>query len=335
MFRVIFFVFALSIPLYTHAGILSSLLGLPAAADTKDLAVVIMNSPQNMPLLKAVVNSDPSAARGGGDILVESDGVLVSDIGPDGVHEGLGSKDVTGVIHTYTVKESDSLSEIAALYDVSVNTILWANDVKDPKTIRPGDTLIILPVSGVRHVVKSGDTLQSLSKKYSGDVDDIVAYNRLIVGADLVPGETVVIPGGEVAAPPVPKKVPAKSGSTGGGILSASGYFTRPISTGKTQGLHGYNGIDFGAPEGTTVRAAAAGTVILARGGGGWNGGYGNYIVVKHANGMQTLYAHLSSITVSVGAPVKQGQAIGSSGNTGKSTGPHLHFEVRGGKNPF
>jgi murein DD-endopeptidase MepM/ murein hydrolase activator NlpD len=102
----------------------------------------------------------------------------------------------------------------------------------------------------------------------------------------------------------------------------------------KSQGIHGYNGVDLAAPTGTQVLAAASGQVLISRF-GGWNGGYGNYIVIKHSNGTQTLYAHNSANYVSVGQWVSQGDVIGLVGNTGKSTGSHLHFEVRGAKNPF
>src|SRR5690606_1590516 len=101
-----------------------------------------------------------------------------------------------------------------------------------------------------------------------------------------------------------------------------------------TQGLHGYNGIDLGAPVGTGVYASAGGSVILAKS-SGWNGGYGNYIIISHDNGTQTLYSHLSSVNVSLGQRVSQGDLIGAVGSTGKSTGPHLHFEVRGASNPL
>jgi murein DD-endopeptidase MepM/ murein hydrolase activator NlpD len=102
-----------------------------------------------------------------------------------------------------------------------------------------------------------------------------------------------------------------------------------------TQGLHGYNGIDIGAPSGTGILASAAGTVIIANRSGGWNGGYGNYIVIQHDNGTQTLYAHASRIYATAGQRVAQGALIGAVGRTGKATGPHLHFEVRGATNPF
>ena len=102
-----------------------------------------------------------------------------------------------------------------------------------------------------------------------------------------------------------------------------------------SQRLHGANAVDFAHPVGGTVLAAASGTVIVAKGRGSYSGGYGNYIVINHSNGVQTLYAHLSAVEVTAGQVVTQGQEIAKSGNTGKTTGPHLHFEVRGAKNPF
>jgi murein DD-endopeptidase MepM/ murein hydrolase activator NlpD len=122
------------------------------------------------------------------------------------------------------------------------------------------------------------------------------------------------------------------TGATG----SASGSgFTHPApGSVKSQGIHGYNAVDLAGGMGSAIRAAADGEVIVARP-SGWNGGYGNYIVIRHSNGVQTLYAHLSSLNVGVGSYVSQGQTIGGMGNTGRSTGTHLHFEVRGGRNPF
>jgi len=110
----------------------------------------------------------------------------------------------------------------------------------------------------------------------------------------------------------------------------------RPLVGGvRTQGVHGYNGVDLGAAEGTPFMASAPGEVIVARA-SGWNGGYGQYIVIRHDNGTQTLYAHASGIVVGIGQRVVQGQVIGYVGSTGRSTGPHLHFEIRGGpRNPF
>jgi len=124
----------------------------------------------------------------------------------------------------------------------------------------------------------------------------------------------------------------AKLRDVGGPVFE--GYYMRPADGRKTQGLHGYNGIDIGGAVGDPVYAAADGEVIISRS-GGWNGGYGNYIVLRHANGTQTLYAHNNKNLVSITDVVVKGQIIGLVGSTGKSTGPHLHFEIRGAKNPF
>lgn len=236
-----------------------------------------------------------------------------------------------GRISLYAVRAGDTLSEIAEMYSVSVNTIAWANDISAKAALKEGQLLVILPVSGIRHTVAKGETIQSIAKKYKGDAEEIVLFNGL-EGAKLAIGQVVIIPNGQIAPtsssgssgkPPVP----------GSGGPSYAGYYLRPIKGIRTQGLHAYNAIDIGAPVGTSVVAAAEGQVVISR--GGWNGGFGNYLVIEHPNKTQTLYAHLSSNLVVTGQSVTQGQLIGLSGSTGKSTGPHLHFEVRGAKNPF
>ncbi len=234
----------------------------------------------------------------------------------------------SGQISIYTVREGDTIGAIAEMFDVSANTIRWANDLKS-NTLRVGQELAILPISGVRHTVKSGDTLQSLSSKYKADLNDILSYNNLSLGAKLKVGDVVIIPDGVVMTSS------GKPGSTVGQVRVVSGFYSRPIVGGvKTQGIHGHNGVDIGSPVGTPVVASASGKVILSRT-GGYNGGYGTYIVISHSNGTQSLYAHLSSNYVSVGETVEQGEVIGSVGLTGKTTGPHLHFEIRGARNPF
>ena len=221
------------------------------------------------------------------------------------------------------------------MYGVTTNTILWANDLKSG-TIREGQELVILPVTGLRYTVQKGDTLASLAKKYNADQDEIAKYND-IDGA-LSAGMSIIIPDGEIAlSAPVRNTSTSKTSPLrGAGGMTLSGYYSWPVAGGVlTQGLHGYNGIDIGAPSGTGILAAAGGTVIIAKDGGGWNGGYGNYIVIQHDNGTQTLYGHASKVYVKSGQRVAQGTAIGAVGRTGKATGPHLHFEVRGATNPF
>jgi murein DD-endopeptidase MepM/ murein hydrolase activator NlpD len=225
------------------------------------------------------------------------------------------------------------------MFDISANTILWANDLASAKDVHPGDTLLILPVSGIQHKVKSGETLASLAKTYDGDVNDIASFNGLDASAGLEVGSTVIIPGGEIKAAPAKSSSSSSGGRTAPGpsrsLPAISGYFGNPLPGGIiTQGIHGNNGVDIGAPAGTPVYAAASGTVISAKV-GGYNGGYGNVVIISHANGTQTLYAHFSSVAVSAGAHVNEGDMIGRVGTTGRSTGNHLHFEVRGAKNPF
>lgn len=232
-------------------------------------------------------------------------------------------------ISVYEVKKGDTLGMVAELHGVSKNTIMWANDLKSEK-LTPGDVLIILPITGVRHTVKKGDTVASIAKKYKGDKEDIAKYNGIAADAKLAVGDIVLVPEGEIQS-----VAPTRSGSLTSANSTLSGFFTRPVIGGrKTQGIHGHNGIDIAASVGTTVYAAADGQVIAAKS-SGYNGGYGSMIIIKHNGNIQTVYAHLSSVQVSVGQYVAKGQAIGAVGNTGRSTGPHLHFEVRGAKNPF
>ncbi len=237
------------------------------------------------------------------------------------------------------------------------------------KAIKFGDKLVILPVSGVEYTVKSGDTLQKVATKYKGDLDTIAEFNNLSDNSKLTVGDVIIIPDGQLSAsesgPVIRQSSGSASGSNGtvhvgpGGTSpwasgampppgsapaigtrgsespTIIGYFERPILGGvKTQGIHGHNAVDLSAPVGTPIMAAAGGEVIVAKS-GGWDGGYGSYIEIQHPNGTQTLYAHLSHVLVSVGETVAQGQVIGKLGDTGDSTGPHVHFEIHGAQNPF
>lgn len=240
-------------------------------------------------------------------------------------------------ISVYEVKKGDTLQDVAELFGVTVNTIVWANDLKS-RTITKGDTLIILPITGIKHSVKKGDTITSVAKKYRADAEDVASYNGLAVLAPLSVGDTVIVPDGEIEVAQVakPKTVTKKPRVLNSYTYTApSGFLVRPISGGRrSQGIHGHNGVDLASSIGTPVFAAASGRVIVAKM-GGYNGGYGNMIIITHEKGVQTVYAHLNDIYITSGQTVTQGQTIGELGNTGKSTGPHLHFEVRGAKNPF
>ncbi len=294
---------------------------------------------QTAPLLQAATNLDPNPARGGADLNIIENKALVAESGVGGGFVEIINRK-NDAISIYEVKEGDTLSQIADMFGVSVNTIKWANNLENGSY--PGQSLVILPISGIKHTVKSGGTIADIAKKYNADAKEIALFNGLSIESQLAVGDELIVPNVDLAQAEPKKtttsKATAKATAAKSAPSTASGssdWMIKPVSGVRTQGIHGYNGIDIAAPVGTPMYAAAAGSVIIANSGGGWNGGYGNYVVIKHANGAQTLYAHMNSVAVTVGETVSQGTNIGTVGNTGKSTGAHLHFEVRGAKNPF
>ena len=326
-------------PTLTHAGFFSFLSEV-FTTNSEAFSSESKQNSQTIALLEAPVSS--SLSVGGGDVEIVDQSAIAPAIDSAG---GIGADAhfSNGQISLYVVRKGDSLSQIAKMFGVSVNTILWANDLSKA-TISEGQTLVILPITGVSHTVKQGDTIESIAKKYKSDAEEIRLFNELAKDAKLSAGDIVIVPDGEIAKiqPKVDaysKSVPPSSyGSSKNPLPNrsvADGYFIRPIVGGrKTQGIHGYNGVDLAAPVGTPLIASASGKVIVAKT-TGWNGGYGMYVVIAHSNGTQTLYAHMSLVSVYAGMDVVQGQVIGKVGSTGKSTGPHVHFEIRGAKNPF
>jgi len=235
-------------------------------------------------------------------------------------------------VFEYVVQNDDSISSIAEKYNISVNTILWANELSSKSTIKAGQKLVILPVSGVLYNVKSGDTLGEIAEVFKGDADEIVEFNNLSDEGDIFVGDILIIPGGKMPA--------QKATYTASQVPIGSSYFICPHSSCHiTQGLHWYNAIDFGGKCGDPIIAAAGG--IVQRVAFGWNGGAGNYVRVLHPNGVVTMYGHLQAILVESGQPVSQGEIIALMGGkpgmagAGISTGCHVHFDVRGSRNPF
>jgi LysM repeat protein len=283
---------------------------------------------QTVALLEAPLNINPFPATGGADITIVENSALLSDNDPvGGLSENLKNAPSSDQISIYIVRQGDTLGGIAKMFGVSVNTIRWNNDISG-STITPGQTLTILPISGVRHTVKKGDTVGSIAKLYKGDVGDIERYNNITADTKLSIGDIVIVPDGEMRS----------SGGSQVQFVTNSkvfeGYYMRPVPGPKTQGIHGHNAVDLAPPYGTSVVAAAEGTIIVSRI-GGWNGGYGIYVVIQHPNGTQTLYSHMSKNYAVIGQHVNQGEVIGNVGATGEATGPHLHFEIRGARNPF
>jgi len=330
----LFFVYAMIFaPLVSNAGIFSSVLALFESKKAQNATSLYVNdtNSQKISILDAPLNFDPEAGRGGAEITTVGDSALLSQTGPSGSITDIKDVPKSGQISVYVVREGDTLSQIASIFGVSTNTILWANDIPSNGTIRVGQVLTILPISGVRHEVKKGETLRSIVSTYKGHLEEVMSYNGLTSDSLLAVGDIVMIPDGEIKAVTT-KQVSRPTSSSG---PSYDGYYLRPISGGtRTQGIHGYNGVDLATYAGAPIFAAADGVVIVSKN-SGWNGGYGNYVVIKHSNGTQTLYAHNSENIVYVGQNVVKGQVVGYIGSTGKSTGPHLHFEIRGAKNPF
>jgi len=232
-------------------------------------------------------------------------------------------------IITYTVQAGDTVQSIATFFKLEPTTIMWANPaVEDaPDLLRIGQEVVILPVDGAYHKVVEGDTLESISEAYKVEPEDITAceYNHLEPpDYPIVEGMWLIIPGGE--KPYVPKLVTAYTGPVPEGARG-TGRFQWPVLGRITQGYwYGHRAIDVGAPTGSAILAADGGFVSFA----GWTDvGYGYLVVIDHANGFATYYAHMSNIYVFVGQAVERGQVIGAVGSTGWSTGPHLHFEVR------
>lgn len=233
----------------------------------------------------------------------------------------------------YEVKSGETLSQIAQKFGLDTDTIKWANGLTSD-SIKPAQSLKILPVSGIAHEVKSGDTLESVAKKYSAEPQAIVdfPFNDLPDDFRLKIGQVLIVPDGvppETKAPAKPRPQYLASGPSSPTFNApGGGNFIWPTSGGVSQYFAWYHpGVDIPNRSAPAVAAADGGTVITA----GWpdNYGYGNRVVIDHGNGYQTLYAHLSNIYVSNGQTVSRGQAVGQMGSTGRSTGTHLHFEIR------
>ena len=351
-----------------QVGLFSFVAGLigagQASADTQNSSVdSSTTNSQNMSILQAASNPNPNP-NNCADISPVNGTIL-----DPGISSSLASSCGTSntQISTYIVSSGDTISSVAHMFNVSVNTILWANGLTGKSVLQTGQTLVILPISGINYIVKKGDTLKGIAKKYGGDhptdtLADILSYNDVTIDSQLTIGQAIIIPSAEMSTTDTSQIQPRKN-LTGIDSRSLSNdeplldniknwptypscnyatvgcYYLRPIQGGHiSQKLHGHNAVDLAAPVGTPIVASADGTVIISRITGGWNGGYGNFVVVSHSNGTQTLYAHMSPKAAGIvyaGEHVNQGQLIGYIGMTGHTTGPHIHFEIRGAQNMF
>lgn len=233
-------------------------------------------------------------------------------------------------VENYTVKGGDTLEVIAKRFDISIDTIKWANDLKGD-IIKPGQTLKIPPVTGIVHKVASGETIYSIAKKYKTEAQNIVnfPFNDFadLDTFSLTAGQVLYVPGGVIEEKPVYTPTQFITSIQAG--THGPSNFIWPTSGIITQYPAWYHmALDIANSGGPPVLAADSGTVAYA---GCLNWGYGCHVVIDHGNGYQTLYGHLSSYVPNTGDPVSQGQQIGMMGSTGRSSGIHLHFEIRSG----
>ena len=289
---------------------------------------------QNLHFLESSMNPDVKNVNDCTSVDMD-DGALV----PSTCDMGSGLENSSnGEMRVYEVQAGDTLSEIAKDFDVSMNTIKWENNLTS-NTLKVGQKLNILPTTGVKHIVKKGDTIERIAAKYDADVEDIKVFNGLSGNSSLKQGDILYIPNGIIKAIVVTEKPSSiKRPVVDTSTPVASGYYMKPAS-GPITSPYGsrrrafHYGVDIGAARGTPVLASAEGVVVetlgsCREGRSSCGGRYGNYIVVAHNNGTTTRYAHLQKVSVSVGETVGQGERIGLTGNTGHSTGPHLHFQI-------
>ena len=245
---------------------------------------------------------------------------------------GGSSEETRKEITDYSVIVGDTPESIAKNFNISVNTLLWANDLSRNSILKVGQKLIVLPVSGVVHLVQNGDTIGQIAKNYKVKVDDIIAFNNLVNEGDIFIGDSLVIPDGVKPQKSIPFVV---------NVPLADNFFIFPAEGHISQGLHFYNAVDLANKCGTPIYAAASGIVQRAISNGKWNLGMGNHITILHSNGTVTYYGHLMNLFVKSGDSVSVGDRIGLMGGepgmlgAGKSTGCHVHFQVSGAKNPL
>lgn len=231
-------------------------------------------------------------------------------------------------VQTYKVVKGDTVSGIAQKFGLKTESVLWSNDLGENDTIQEGQELLIPSVDGIIYKVEKGDTVWEIASEHSASVDDIVKANPEVDSGSIQPGQVVLIPGGQ----PVARQQLAFRGGGSrashqfgswpvyGPVTDPFGWRIHPVY--GTESFH--DGMDIGVPIGTPVQSEASGTVTMA----GWYGSYGISVRVDHGGGIVTQYSHLSKALVAVGEKVTAGEEIAYSGNTGVSTGPHVHFMV-------
>lgn len=270
-----------------------------------------------------------------GDVLVADDSGYLVKLSPQTeTASRIGMSDYA----VHTVTSGETLSAIASLYGIKVETLMWENGIGNANALRIGQSLLIPPVDGVGYKVKSGDSLEKIAKTYDVSVEAITAQNAIENGV-IQKGQLLFLPGAKPIAPPT--NIANRNSSTytntrinaspSSAVPSVGKIFIYPTRGNVTQGFRGgHYALDIADRSKPPIWAAGAGTVEKVST-GTWGGGYGNHVIINHGNGVKTLYGHMDSVGVSVGQEVNQGDVLGIMGNTGRvygATGIHLHWEV-------
>jgi LysM repeat protein len=265
-------------------------------------------------------SSDQIALSQGGEALIKP---TISPFGEEDKPESTTPKSTHKEIQSYIVQSGDTIGAIATKFGVSVNTILWENNLSLSSYIRPGDKLTILPTTGVSYSVRSGDTLGAIARSYGTTIEKIMEYNNLESASNLKVRQKIIIPDGKLGYSSLAR---SKSIYSSSDSSPSTKNFLWPSSSKRiTQYYHWrHHAIDIGAKTGTPIYASRGGRIERS----GWSTGYGYNIVINHGGGVKTLYAHASALHVKRGDQVEQGQVIGAVGSTGWSTGPHIHYEI-------
>ncbi len=290
--------------------------GFLALAAILSAGAVTLGNIRKFPVSSSLVLPDEDSAQA----------ALMAYISPEQLQNPAQSKEklpplpVTLSIKTYTVRSGDSIATLAKRFGLRADTIIAMNNLQSQSSIKAGLTLRIPNMDGIIHKVRKGENLSTIAKAYGADMTKLVDVNEL-ASATLNAGQSLFIPNARLASATLKNFY----GETfvwpvRGTISSPFGYRSNPFSGLRTF----HSAIDIVVNKGTPVKATSEGIVADT----GYNSVFGNYIIIRHDNGYQSLYAHLSEINVRQGSKVAQSATIGRSGNTGQSTGPHLHFSI-------
>lgn len=234
---------------------------------------------------------------------------------PEKTFEQVQAKPLIKRVRIHTVKSGETLWDIAHKHDLNIDSLIGANNISNMNSIKPGQEFKVLPIKGIIYRVSPGESLGSIASKFKLKTETIMKDNNIDKASNLKVDQELILRG-------------AKPEFSYQDRLDQK--FMYPINT-RITSYYGprwgriHEGLDFAAPMGSPIKAVSSGRVVYS----GWANGYGYVVIIEHQKGLRTLYAHNSKLLVRVGESVGRGEVISRSGNTGNSTGPHLHFEVQ------